>query len=179
MFYTSCQTSKPDSQTSVVPTTKITTDSLETISVSNDTTKVLVLFKTPYRFEQFSVPVFSGKLHQPDFSNNPFRDDPLYVKFINEGCAENGINFGGKYTVLVNGCGLMCQHLFIIDRTTGFVFNDIELQEGYYGYKFRPNSNLFIANANLFVDEKFQYYEQTHDVPKLFVWSKTVFKPLQ
>lgn len=135
----------------------------------------VIKFISKYNFETFKAEVYDGKLASPDFSNNPYAVDREYVDFITNGCKQNGINFGGHYTIIQRSCGAMCEHIFIVDRHTGIIFNDINLNDGKYGYAYKKDSRLLIANSNVFIDDKFEYYNDFFDTPELYVWDKTKF----
>jgi len=130
----------------------------------------LIKFVTPYKFENFKTDIYSGKVAIPDFTNNPYAKDKEYVKFITEGCKENGINFAGHYTIIERGCGAECLHIFIVDRINGKIFTDTKPNDGRYGYKYRKDSRLLVANANLFINDKLEYYYKYYWKPELYEW---------
>lgn len=119
--------------------------------------KVLQLKKT-YKFEDYKVSVFKGKLAEPNFESNPYANDNEYITFIKKGCDKNKINFAGNYTIIERDCGAECLHVFIVDRKSGKIFTDIKPNDGRYGYEYREDSELLIANSNLFIDDKFEKY---------------------
>lgn len=142
----------------------------------NQETKILK-YESKHSFKNYEVNIFKGKLSNPNFENNPFADDKEYIKFITEGCEKNGINFGGKYSVFTNSCGMECSHLFIVDRKNGEIFTEINLTDGKYGYEFRPNSTMLIANSDLFLDKDFKIYEEHyHWKPELYNWNGNEFE---
>ncbi len=170
-------------QESVLPIevkSKSTDDSqIEIKEAENHEAKILD-FKSNFSFDKYAVEIFNGKLSNPNFKGNPFAEDKEYVKFISDGCDKNGINFGGKYTIFTRGCGMECSHLFIVDRMNGEIFTEINLNEGRYGYKFRPNSTMLIANSDLFTDDEFKnYVEHYHWKPELYNWEKNEFKRIK
>jgi hypothetical protein len=133
-------------------------------------------FESEHSFKKYEVKMFKGELSNPNFEENPFADDKEYIKFITEGCKNNGINFGGKYTVFTNSCGMECLHLFIVDRNNGEIFTEINLNDGRNGYEFRPNSTMLIANSDLFLDKEFKIYkERYHWKPELYNWNGNEF----
>ena len=116
---------------------------------------------TQYKFEDFPVEVYSGKLSAPDFNDNPYALSRGDVKYMTDECESEGINFGGRFTILQGGCGNMCSFIIMADRETG-QFVTIQNPNGYddefgaYGYEYRKDSRLLIANATLFTDDEFQ-----------------------
>ena len=139
--------------------------------------KKLVKFEFPNNYSDYNVDVYEGTLSAPDFADNEFATDEEYVKFITEGCNNYGINFGGQYTILQKTCGAMCEHIFIIDRINGKIFTDITPNEGRWGYMFKKDSKLLVANSEMFVDTEFEYYEDNPlGKPELYVWNGENFK---
>ena len=157
----------------------ITEKSKKEISIKNnnaDTTeyKILRLSKS-YRFEDFKVPIYKEVLAEPNFKGNPYANDKEYKDFIMNGCEENNINFAGHYTIIIRSCGAECSHIFLVDRKNGNIFTDIKPNDGRYGYEFRKDSELLIANANLFIDEQFEKYIDYWCMPELYKWDKNNF----
>ena len=140
-----------------------------------------VKFKYNYNFETFKTKVFRGKLAHPDFTGNEFAEDKEYVDFITEECKDEGINFGGHYTIISRSCGCMCQHIFVIDRILGKIFTDINLNgDGKWGYVYKPDSKLLIANSGLFITDSLDYYTAFWgNTPELYVWTGEKFKRIQ
>ncbi|MDH6308647.1 hypothetical protein M2451_000958 [Dysgonomonas sp. PFB1-18] len=145
-------------------------------------------FDLKFSFESYQVKVYTGKLVTQFVFDKELGADKEYVDFITEGCNKTAINFGGHYTILQNSCGCMCEHLFIIDRISGKVFTDIGLYEsdGKFGYLYKADSNMLIANTGLFENEKvnadgsMNYYNDTWgDKPEVYVWKSDRFKRLQ
>lgn len=140
----------------------------------------LLDFNTEHTFEKYKVRVFKGRLSPPNFKNNPFADDPEYVQFITDGCKKSGVNFAGRYSAFTRSCGCGCLHICIVDRITGEIFVEINPNDGRYGYEFRPNSALLLANAYLFVDEDFKKYENDPIwTPELYLWKGNAFERIQ
>jgi hypothetical protein len=131
------------------------------------------------RFENYKVEVYSGKLAQPNFENNEFKNDPEYVNFIKKGCEKKNINFGGYYTIITKSCGANCVLLFIVNRKTGSIYTDINIKEGLAGFEYRKDSELLIGNANLFIDGKFEYYYKYYYAPEFYKWNGSEFKKLE
>ena len=146
----------------------------------------LVEFKSDYNFETFKTKVFTGKLANPDFTDNEFAEDIEYVDFITEECKAKSINFGGHYTIISKSCGCMCQHIFVIDRITGKIFaTELERDEygdtGKWGYLYKPDSKLLIANSEVFMNfDSLNYYTTFFgNAPELYVWTGENFKRIQ
>lgn len=93
------------------------------------------------RFDAYKVPVYDGKLKDPDFSTNP--DANMFVTRIKEACKE-GVNFAGHYTLVYWGCGTACQNGVVVDRKTGVIYSGFNTS---LGVAFRKNSNYIIFNA--------------------------------
>ena len=181
--YLSKESTKTNSQDNVLPKevkpNSTNESSIEIEEVENHEGKILK-FGSNYSFDKYTVEVFKGKLSNPDFRENSIADDKEYVKFISDGCKRNGINFGGKYTIFTRSCGMECSHLFIVDRENGEIFTKINLNDGRYGYKFRPNSTMLIANSDLFTDNEFRnYIEHNHWEPELYNWKENKFERIE
>lgn len=138
-----------------------------------------IRFNPPYTFEHFKAKIFTGKLALPDFTAIEFADDEEYVEFISNGCKENGINFGGQYTIIHGGCGAMCEHIFIVNRATGKIYTEITPNEGRYGFLYKKDSYLLIANSNVFIDDKLDFYYDVFGTPELYVWKNDNFRLLE
>lgn len=146
----------------------------------NITEGKLIKFNSHYNFESFKTKLFTGKVVSPDFTGNEFAGDKEYVKFITDGCKKNDINFGGHYTIIQRGCGLMCEHIFVIDRITGKIYTRIGIRpdDGRYGYLYKKDSNLLIANSNSFQNDSLKYYYSFFK-PELYVWKDRNFQILK
>ncbi len=154
---------------------------IDTLDISNKTK-----FDLKFSFESYQVKVYTGKLATQFIFDKELGADKEYVDFITEGCNKTDINFGGHYTILQNSCGCMCEHLFIIDRISGKVFTNIKLNDGKFGYLYKADSNMLIANTGLFENEKVNtdgsvnYYNGTWgEKPEVYVWKGNRFKRLQ
>jgi hypothetical protein len=138
-----------------------------------------------YKFEDFPVEVYSGKLSAPDFNNNAYASSRGDVKYMTDKCESEGINFGGRFTILQGSCGNMCSFIIMADRETGqFVTiqspNGYDDENGAYGYEYRKDSRLLIANATLFTDDEFQQSFPDLDLkPKYYVWDNNEFVLLE
>lgn len=130
----------------------------------------IVRFITKYNFSSFKVNLFRGKLVSPDFGDDNLSNDEEYVSFITNGCNKTGINFAGHYTIIQKAGGAMCEFIFIVDRVNGKIFYDIKLNECRYGYLYKKDSQLLIANANSFQDEHLNSYNDFFDKPELYTW---------
>jgi hypothetical protein len=161
--------------------------SVDTISKSNDkvnqtlntTNGKLIKFNSQYNFTSFKVEQFNGELALPNFAKNRFSSDKEYVKFITDGCKSNSINFGGHYTIIQKSCGAMCELIFVVDRKNGEIYTDITPNDGRYGYMYKKDSKLLIANSNVFQDDSLKYYNDFFAKPELYVWNDNKFKLLQ
>lgn len=140
----------------------------------------MVEFKTEHTFSKYKIEKYKGLISPLNFEQNPFADDDEYVKFITRGCQEHGINFGGKYTIITRSCGMECTHLFMVNRKNGQIFTEIGLSEGKYGYEFKADSRLLIANSYLFKNDSFNLYEEHyHWKPELYEWENDKFEKLK
>lgn len=144
-------------------------------SVSNYKEGKFVKFESKYNFSTFYVKVFKGSLADPDFSTSEFSDDPEYVEFIKKGCKERGINFGGHYTIIERGCGAMCSHLFLIDRISGKIFTGSMPNGGRWGYLYKIDSRLLIANSETFTDSSLTSFSDYFAKPELYEWNEKEF----
>lgn len=141
-------------------------------TIKKDTTENKPIeLKNPKKFEDYKVKVYTGKLAKPNLTNNEFRNDKEYVRMISDGCERNKINFGGYYTIITESCGAQCASLFIINRKTGRIYTGINPNDGKDGFEFRKDSKLLIANANLFIDYKFEYYYKYFYQPEFYIWN--------
>lgn len=96
-----------------------------------------------FSFNNYQVEMYKGELQEPDFNSSP-----KALKFkstIINACSE-GVNFAGKYTLVINGCGTACQFGLIIDRATGKIYEGFTSE---LGYKFQENSQLLIKNVEV------------------------------
>lgn len=123
-----------------------------------------------YNFNNFKVELYKGELALPDFSSNP--EARQFNTRIKEEC-NNGINFAGKYTLVIWGCGTACQAGVIVDRTNGRIYNDYFSA---YGSKFNKESSMIIINSGLIdANTKLINFHNTVDLSvKLWDGSKFV-----
>ena len=178
MTLTSCKDTNPNKTQHISADTTLKLIS-KVDSNSNPTEERLIKFTSQYNFETFKTKLFTGKTASPDFRNNEFANDKEYVKFIADGCKNNHINFGGHFTIIQRSCGAMCEHIFIVDRITGKIYTDIRPKDGRYGYLYKKDSNLLIANSNVFQDNSLKYYSDFFGKPELYVWKDNNFEPLK
>ena len=92
-------------------------------------------------FKDYQVPIYEGKLADPDFSTNP--DTKRFITRIKNECAK-GINFAGQYTLVTWGCGSPCQSGVVVDRKTGVIFGGYGTS---LGSEFRKDSKMIIRNV--------------------------------
>jgi hypothetical protein len=183
LFLTSCQ-EQNSSETSVEKESKGEMDNKPSIprqkdSVTNYQERKLVDFVSKHNFSTYSVKVYKGAVADPDFSTSEFSSDQEYVAFIKNGCKENGINFGGHYTIIERGCGAMCSHIFLIDRISGKIFTDIKPNDGRWGYLYKIDSRLLIANSETFTDSTLTAYSDAFAKPELYEWNGKEFELLE
>ena len=133
-------------------------------------------FEWKYNFAAFRTSMYKGRVADPDFNKSEFSNDPEYVDFIEQGCKRNGINFGGHYTIIERGCGCMCEHVFIVDRISGRIFTDTQLNEGKWGYQFKADSRLLFANSGSFTDSTQTTYSDLGEKPELYEWKDGTFR---
>ena len=121
-------------------------------------------------FESNKVPVYNGKLADPDFTSN--EDAKMFRTRITEGC-EDGINFAGFYTLIYWGCGTSCQYGVIVNRKTGEIFDG---HQSSLGSEFKKDSESIIMNSDIIEgDSQYIPLYQFKDFD-LKVWKNTTFK---
>jgi len=164
--------------------TKIKSGGQKDILLAKKVTQHKLSTDTQYKFEDFPVEVYSGKLSAPDFNDNPYASSMGFVESLTDSCKSEGINFGGRFTILQGSCGAMCSFIIMVDRETG-QFVTIQNPDGYdefgaYGYEYRKDSRLIIANATLFADDEFRQSFPDFDLkPKYYVWDNNEFVLLE
>lgn len=121
-------------------------------------------------FTEYEVPIYTGKLAEPDFKSNP--DAEIFISRITEGCKE-GVNFAGHYTLIYWGCGTSCQYGVIVDRKTGKIYDGYQTS---LGSSFKANSKLILKNSGL-QDEGSDYFLINHNFASLGVeiWDRNKF----
>jgi len=173
-----CKGTDPDTTQKAFADT--TVKSISKADSSSITTKgKLIKFTSRYNFETFKTKLFTGIAASPDFSDNEFANDKEYVKLIADGCKHNDINFGGHFTIIQRSCGAMCEHIFIVDRITGKIYTGVKPNDGRYGYLYKKDSYLLIANSSVFQDSSLKYYDGFFGKPELYVWKNNNFQPLK
>jgi hypothetical protein len=157
-----------------------TKDSISALSeqlLDDDSEGQRLKFETSHTFDLYKAQIYSGTLAEPDFKGSPIAK-PADVKLIKEGC-EKGINFGGKYTIIHKSCGEMCELIFVVDRTNGKIYAETEPKNGSYGYLYKKDSRLLIANSSVFEDDSLTYYSDLFASPEVYLWEGDNFKFLQ
>jgi hypothetical protein len=140
--------------------------------INEDTFKIYEKYTPNSTFEDFKVRVATGELMKPDFEKYPWAKN--FKTRITTEC-ENGINFAGKYTLVIWGCGSPCQSGAIIDRTNGKIY---DAYASAYGSEFRKDSNLIIINSAL-IDEETKLIElQNVAEVRTEIWDGAKFNPL-
>jgi len=117
--------------------------------------EVFKKYRSKYRFSNFSVPIYKGKLASPNFKTD--KDAYGFRTQIRTQCKQDGVNFAGHYTIVEWGCGSPCQQIAIVDRINGKIYfsklpeinNEIA-----YDFKCRPNSRMLILNSDLLDEHK-------------------------
>ncbi|GAB1308528.1 hypothetical protein KH5_12110 [Urechidicola sp. KH5] len=130
------------------------------------------LFMSSQTFEKYKVEIYKGELLDPDFSTN--KKAKRFITQIKNEC-EKGINFAGKYTLVLWGCGSSCQYSMVIDRLTGKIYDGIMTS---FGLEFKKDSTLIITNIGAIdpetnMIETCSYCNVTHEL-----WIGNKFKRL-
>lgn len=125
-----------------------------TVAVMTDARALAQKTNAP-RFESYPAAVWRGKVAALNL-----RSHPLARKFrttIRQQLREEGVNFGGHYTLASAGCGTGCSITSIIDVRTGQAYfpnelngwtgivGDYEIPEGEDSWTYRPESRLLKA----------------------------------
>jgi hypothetical protein len=137
-----------------------------------DNLEVFRKFSTQSYFDKYEVPVYDGKLVDPDFASNP--DAKMFKTRITEGC-KNGINFAGHSTLIYWGCGTSCQYGVVVNRKTGKI---IDGYQSSLGSEFKKDSEFIILNSDV-IEENAKYIP-LYQLKKfeLKVWKNNEFKDL-
>jgi len=117
--------------------------------------EVFKKYRSKYKFSNFLVPVYKGKLALPNFKTDT--DAYSFRTQIRTQCKEAGVNFAGHYTIVKWGCGSPCQQVAIVDRINGKIYfsklpeinNEIAFE-----LKCRPDSRMLIINSDLLDQHK-------------------------
>ncbi|WP_162623208.1 hypothetical protein [Confluentibacter sediminis] len=131
--------------------------------------KVYEKLNPKYNFDKYQSEIYNGKLAEPDFNSYP--EAKRYITRIKEEC-KNGINFAGKYTLVIWGCGSSCQSGVIVDRINGKIYGDYLSA---LGSEFRKDSRMIILNSGL-IDEETELIN-FHNMAELSVklWNGSEF----
>ncbi len=134
----------------------------------------MVNFTLKHKFGDFSTGIYTGNLAEP----KPVVKD-LPVELISEVCKKEGVNFAGHYTIVQRNCGAMCEGLYIVDRISGNVFYKLKPNDsGRWGFLYRKNSRILIANANA-LDDSLQHYSDIFEAPEVYAWVNDSLRLLQ
>ena len=116
--------------------------------------------------------LYAGPLAKPDFTTDP---NARYFKTrIREDCKEEGVNFGGHYTISEWGCGMACLMMALVDRVDGHVyFTDIPFDtlDGHHGLSFTPSSFLLEVNTEA-TDRVEGYSVVSWRKPATYLWNE-------
>jgi hypothetical protein len=77
------------------------------------------------RFQDYPATVSTAKLRAPKIVS---REARMFRTVIRDGSAD-GVNFAGRFTIVVWGCGARCFDWAMVDRTTGEVIFDPSLRD--------------------------------------------------
>lgn len=162
LFLLSCSLNRQDKQSSSDKPSQQHIDSLELV--------------TPYHFTDYQTSDANEvKLADPVF---PADAEEEYRDFIREKCTELGVNFAGHYTAITRSCGAECVNLWLVDRISGALYPCNFSDSSNYGFAYKKDSRLLIANANLFLDDNYRYYYNHWCKPELYKWEDEHFQKL-
>jgi len=139
-------------------------------------------YRNHFSFSDFPVDsIYKGKLAKPDFKTDLAARH--FRTMIRKGCAYDGVNFAGHFTIAQWGCGCMCQQMAIVDRTNGEIYYSIipfDTMDGHYGVRFKIDSKMIIVNSGLLDDaddwEHKGYYNSAYGLrPSTYEWRDSVF----
>lgn len=93
----------------------------------------------------------------------------------------DSVNFAGHYSIVFQRCGAMCLGFHMVDRRTGKILDDFpEFSKGKWGFRFRPNSRLLIANSELIENDTLNRYTTRWGIqPELYEWTGRRFQRIQ
>ncbi len=116
------------------------------------------------RFEDFRVPLYTGKPARPDVRSKA--RSRLFRTELRE-AALQGVNFAGHYRLTSWGCGAACAEWAIIDIQSGQVFHPANLgttdhvnvaeslfEDGIRAVHIRPDSRLLVVVGGINEDPK-------------------------
>lgn len=119
-------------------------------------------FDQPIEFSKFQVDTFRGKKRPINYKSHLLAKQ--FRTIITETYKNEGLNFGGHYTIATWGCGTSCQYGAIIDFKTGNVY---PIPNASGGYNYKKNSRLLVVNPP---DNSGYYDDCIYCVPELWVW---------
>lgn len=112
------------------------------------------------QFEDYPTPVL-GKVGASNVSVN-FRERAVIgreTEAIRETAMKNGVNFAGRFVIVLAGCGMICTSVFLVDARSGkrldLPFDSVEDATRLYrdrhnvGFEYRPGSALLGVNGCL------------------------------
>ena len=100
------------------------------------------------KFTDFPAEVYKGPMAAPDFATD--RNAKYFITRIKYGCAHDGVNFAGHYTIVQWGCGAECQLMAIVNRIDGkIIYSKIPFDtvDGHNGIEYQANSRMLIVNS--------------------------------
>jgi len=93
-------------------------------------------------FEEFSASsIFEGQIAEIDYSTEFAKSFKERI----ERAKEIGVNFAGKYIIMIWDCGASCQTGAVVSAADGRVYELPDVAG--CGYKFRKDSKLLIVNS--------------------------------
>ena len=145
--------------------------SSETVVVFGDTTidesKISVAsikFEPYISFNDFRVDsIYTGRNAPLDLASR--KGAKRYKTMITEGYESQLTNFAGHYIIASWGCGAPCHMGYLMDRTTGKVYN---IPYAELGYDFRQNSRMLIVNP----PDSLGFYNDFFGKPSIYVWDE-------
>jgi hypothetical protein len=141
-----------------------------------------LVFKARHFFSDYPALIYSGPLASPDFNSVPEGRDSSFRKLVLSILERNdSINFAGHFTAIHPSCGAMCSSIFLIDRKTGRMYNGLPAdEEGRWGYKYKANSTMIIANSEMLSNDTFCRYSPVWGIkPEIYDWRHARMKRLQ
>jgi|GEM_PF-2151689 len=140
-----------------------------------DRSDVEAVFITKFKFDNYKVPVFSGR--KAKFNSNISHTARLYRTALREEYKLQEVNFGGHYILVTWGCGAPCLGGALVDVKNGKVY---DVPYSYIGYDFRKNSRLLITNPPYITssaDIHLAYLvNRGTDIPEIYVFNEATKK---
>jgi hypothetical protein len=149
---------------------------------SKSTEKKWLIFRAKHFFHDYPALVYSGPLASPDFNSVPEGKDSVFRKLVLSILKkDDSINFAGRFTAIHPSCGAMCSSIFLIDRKTGRMYNGLPAnEEGRWGYEYKANSTMIIANSEMLSNDRFCRYSPIWGIkPEIYDWRHGRMKRLQ